>query len=81
MFSDSIKKMAFSQLVNWMKKEDIAELKVFIQNGNLEFEEIKKPDFYIKNSDLEIYKKEFTRLRREISLREEEITTLKTKTI
>ena len=54
MFSDSIKKMAFSQLVNWMKKEDIAELKVFIQNGNLEFEEIKKTDFYIKNSDLEI---------------------------
>ena len=76
MFSDSIKKMAFSQLVNWMKKEDIAELKVFIQEGNLQFEEIKKPDFYIKNSDLEAYKKEFTRLRREISLRDEQIITL-----
>jgi hypothetical protein len=84
MFTDSIKKMAFNQLREWMQKEKINELKIsFNQKNELEFMEAKQPARFIHTDEIDAklneYKAEFTRLRREISLRDEEILTLKNK--
>ncbi len=81
MFTDSIKKMAFNQLRDWMQKEKINELKIsFNEKGELEFVEAKQPARFIHTDEIDAklieYKKEFTRLRGELIIRDEKIVEL-----
>jgi hypothetical protein len=57
MINNAIAKMALGQLINFMKRENISQLKVFINEKNeVDFEPVKEPDELILKSyhDLKI---------------------------
>jgi hypothetical protein len=77
MINGALAKMALSQFKKYMSENDISQVLILEKNGELAIESIKKPFVYISSEEIEKYKSEFQRLRREISNRDELILTLK----
>ena len=51
MINNAIAKMALSQLKNFMERENISQLKVFVnKKGEIDFEPVKQPDELILKS-------------------------------